>query len=196
MARKIVTYLIARASPVLMERIGSRDIGGPGTLPGLFASILVRASWLEECVAANELLIQTNDGRVALAPSVAARTPTGTAGILYSIVSRHGEPIRMQDLCDKAGAFGLRETRTGTLIHSRRAACLFMLSRGSSAWWDGTRTRILLNTKPRARSAREYDQGTRLVGRIEGSLGADIQVRRSIHEQGLGLPWPFSLARV
>jgi len=120
--------------------------------------------------------------------------PTGTAGVLYSIVSRHGEPIRMQDLCDKAAAFGLSRNQTGTLIHGRRAACLFMLSRGIVGLVgrdEGANPTEYEITGPERKMVRP---GHEIGWEDDGSLAADIQVRRSIREQGLALPWPFSLA--
>ena len=99
----------------------------------------------------------------------------------------------MQDLCDKASVFGLSRNQTYTLIHSRRAACLFMLTRG------------IVGLVGRDEAANPEDYGVSGLKRKrvrpgheigcddEGSLSADIQVRRSVREQGLGLPWPFSL---
>ena len=194
MGRKIVTYLIARASPVSVHELAAVISAGQAPFEVFLRPSVVGASWLEECIAANDLLIQRKDKRIALAPSVAARTPTGTAGILYSIVSRHGEPIRMQDLCDKAGAFGLSRNQTYTLVHSRRAACLFMLSRGVVGLVGRDEAADPAEYETASHERKRVRPGHEIGWEEDGSLAADIQVRRSIREQGLGLPWPFSLA--
>jgi hypothetical protein len=194
-ARKIVTYLRARVTPVPIDEL-AKTISS-GQIPfHVFQRSPVTLSWLRECVqSAESLLVQLKDGSIALAPSLAGRPPTGMVGILYSIVVRHGEPIRMQDLCDKARAFGLSRNQASMLIHSRRAACLFMLNRGivglvgrdegaNSAEYEAAKPHRVRNT---VRPGHE-------IGCDDGALIGDIQVRRSVREQGLGLPWPFSLA--
>lgn len=129
-ARKIVTYLIARAAPVAIHELA--DAISAGQVPfEVFLRPSVSPTWLYEYVVkSSELLIQLEDKGIALAPALAANKPTGVVGMLYSIVSRHGEPIRMQDLCDQASVYGIGRNQTGMLIHSHRAACLFMLTRG------------------------------------------------------------------
>jgi hypothetical protein len=194
-ARKIVTYLIARAAPVPIHELA--DAISAGQVPfEVFLRPSVSPTWLNEYVIkSSELLIQLEDKRIALAPVLAANKPTGIVGILYSIVSRHGEPIRMQDLCDKASVYGIGRNQTGMLIHSHRAACLFMLTRGI----------VGLVGRDEAANPSEYEAANPWCDRKrvrpgheigcaeDGALVADIQVRRSIREQGLGLPWPFSL---
>lgn len=196
MARKIVTYLIARATSVPIDELAAAISMGQAPFQ-VFSRPSVSVDWLRQWVLKeSDLLIQLEDGSVALAPPLARRSPTGAVGILYTIVSRYGEPMRMQDLCDQASGFGLSRNQTNMLIHSRRAACLFMLSRGivglvgrdeaaNPADYEGKKSR---DTRKRVRPGHEigFDEN--------GALAADIQVRRSVREQGLGLPWPFSLA--
>ena len=194
-ARKIVTYLKARATPVPVDEL-ARAIS-VGQIPfHVFQRPPITVSWLRECVPSADGLLIQKDGCITLAPSLAGRSPTGMVGILYSIVVRHGEPIRMQDLCDRASAFGLGRNQTGSLIHSRRAACLFMLSRGIVGLVgrdEGANADEYDAAKP-ARVRNTIRPGHEIGCDEDGALVADIQVRRSIREQGLGLPWPFSLA--
>lgn len=193
-AEKIVTYLQRRAVPIEpMELAHVVRKGGPPF--EVFHRPLVEPDWLTECTRRNPSLLQLHpDGRIALARRLAHLRPTGNVGILHSIVVDQGEPMRMIDLCDRASQFGISRNEVGVFIHSGRAACLFMLNRGivglvgrdegaDPSQYEAARP--VATTRVRVGEEIGFDS--------EGRIAVDIDVRRSIREQGFGLPWPFSI---
>jgi hypothetical protein len=193
-AGKIVTYLQRRAAPIMPTDLAQAVRKGvPPFEP--FHRPLIEPEWLVDCARRNPTLLQLQpDGRVALARRLGHLRPTGNVGILHSIVVDHGEPMRMIDLCDHAAQFGISRNQVGVFIHSGRAASLFMLDRGivglvgrdegaDPSEYEAARP----GATPRVRVGEEigFDR--------EGPIAADVEVRRSIREQGFGLPWPFSV---
>jgi hypothetical protein len=194
-ARKVVTYLSFRASPISI--IGLADVIRQGLPPfEVFAKPDVSSEWMEDCVLSLPDSLQIDQkGMVFLTPDVGQSTPPGRVGTLYSILQSTGKPIRMQDLCDQAAASGMSRNQVGMLIHSRRAACLFMLKRGivGLVGRDEEEDPDSYTAVSPARSRAYLRPGKGIDADAEGALLADLKVRRSLHEQGLGLPWPFSL---
>lgn len=193
-AQKIVTYLARRAAPVAPETLAEVIRHGlPPFEP--FNRPLVDANWLVECVTSEPELLQIHDdGNIALADRLAHLRPSGVLGILHTIVVEHGEPMRMIDLCDRAATYGISRNQVGVNIHSGRAASLFMLDRGivglvgrdegaDASRYEAARP----GRQPRIRAGHELGLDA------SGHLAADVVVRRSIREQGFGLPWPFSI---
>ena len=194
-ARKVVTYLSFRASPISVA--GLADVIRQGLPPfEVFAKPDVGADWVEECVLSlPDSLEVDSEGNISLPPHLAKNGPPGRVGTLYDIILASGEPMRMQDLCDKAAASGMSRNQVGMLIHSRRAACLFMLKRGIVGLVgrdeDSDPDSYTAVNPSRGRAFLRPGKG--IDPDDEGALLADLKVRRSLHEQGLGIPWPFSL---
>jgi hypothetical protein len=103
----------------------------------------------------------------------------------------------MQDLVDAAQARGVGRNITQSSIHSRRAASLFMVSRGIVGLVGRDEEADPSEYKParpwQGRNVARPGHGLGFDNR--GRLVADLRVRRSVHEQGLSLPWPMSLAQ-
>ena len=194
-ARKVVTYLTFRASPISI--MGLADVIRQGLPPfEVFAKPDVSSEWIEDCVLSLPDSLEIDEQRMIwLAPAVEQSTPPGRVGTLHSILQNNGEPIRMQDLCDQAAASGMSRNQVGMLIHSRRAACLFMLKRGivGLVGRDEEQDPDSYTAVNPAQGRAFLRPGKGIDADAEGALLADLKVRRSLHEQGLGLPWPFSL---
>lgn len=194
-ARKVVTYLTFRASPI--STMALADVIRQGLPPfEVFSKPDVSSEWVEDCVRSLPDSLQIDPhGMTWLAPKVEQKTPPGRVGTLYSILQTNGEPIRMQDLCDQAAASGMSRNQVGMLIHSRRAACLFMLKRGivGLVGRDEEQDPDSYTAVNPAQGRAFLRPGKGIDADAEGALLADLKVRRSLHEQGLGLPWPFSL---
>ena len=194
-ARKIATFLAVRAFPISYSEMA--DVISSGHPPfEVFEKPQVNPVWVRTCVRTLPESLRTNaEGVISLAPNLAKNPPPGRVGILYSLMVDHGEPMRMQDLCDRAATAGMSRNQVAMLIHSRRAACLFMLKRGI----------VGLVGRDEDANPDEYVAATPAAGgsRVrpghgvgvdeEGAVLADLKVRRSIREQELSLPWPFSL---
>lgn len=189
-ANKIVTYLQRRAAPISASDLAHTVRKGVPPFERLHRP-LVGPDWLIECARGNPDLLQVAaTGEIALARERAHLRPTGTIGILHAIVVEHGEPMRMLDLCDRAREFGMSRNQVGVLIHSGRAACLFMLDRGIvglAGRDEGTDPSEYEAARPGRRPR------VRLGFDAQARIATDIEVRRSIREQGFGLPWPFSI---
>jgi hypothetical protein len=192
-AGKIVTYLQRRAVPIEPAELARFFHKGVPPFEA-FHRPLVESDWLTECARLNPTLLQLHpDGRIALARGLEHPSPTGNVGILHSILVDHGEPMRMIDLCDSASRFGITRNSVGVLIHGGRAACIFMLDRGI----------VGLVGRDEGADTSQYEAahgtGTRVqVGEEigfdgEGHIAADVDIRRSIKEQGFSPPWPFSI---
>jgi hypothetical protein len=193
-AKKIVTYLQRRAAPIEPGEL-ARAIqqGVPPFEP--FLRPQVQPEWLLHCARHSSALLAVHpDGRIGLARRLSHLRPTGAIAILQSIVVAHGEPMRMIDLCDRAAAFGMSRNQVGVLVHSGRAACLFMLDRGivglagrdeGAAAGDFEAAHPGASVRVRVGHEIGFDE--------DGSIAVNIEVRRSIREQGLALPWPLSV---
>ena len=192
-AGKVVTYLERRGVPIAPMELARVVQSGVPPFEGLHRP-LVEPDWLAECARRNADLLQIHpDGRIALARRLAHLRPTGRVGILHSIMVDHGEPMRMIDLCDRAAEFGMSRNQVGVLIHGGRAACLFMLDRGI----------VGLVGRDESADPSQYEAPRVVAKRVRagdgigldgaGRIAADIEVRRSVREQGIGLPWPFSI---
>ena len=193
-AGKVVTYLQRRAAPITATDLAQALRKGVPPFEPL-SRPLVEPEWLSDCACRNPDLLQLQpDGKIALSRRLGHLRPTGTVGILHSIVVDNGEPLRTIDLCDRAAQFGISRNEVGVFIHSGRAACLFMLDRGivglvgrdegaDASQFEAARP----GTTPRTRVGEEigFDR--------DGRIAADVEVRRSIREQGFALPWPFSI---
>lgn len=193
-AGKTVTYLERRAAPINAPELARAIRKGVPPFEALHRP-LVDADWLTDCARHNPDRLQLlADGRIALARRLAHLRPTGNVGILHSILVDHGEPMRMIDLCDRAGHYGMSRNQVGMFIHSGRAACLFILTRGIVG---------LVGRDDAADPTAYKAAGPNVTRRVRlgedigfdktGKIAADVEVRRSIREQGLGLPWPFSI---
>jgi hypothetical protein len=195
-ARKVVTYLQRRAVPVNPADLAQAVQDGVPPFEPLHRPP-VGPDWLIGSASENPDLLQIQPGgAIALARQLAHLRPTGTIGILHSLVVEHGEPMRMIDLCDRAAPFGISRNQVGSYIHSGRAACLFMLSRGIVGLVgrdEGAETNQYEAARPGA--SQRVRVGDEIGFDNQGRIAADIEVRRSIREQGFALPWPFSIAR-
>lgn len=193
--RKVVTYLSFRASPI--SAMALADVIRQGLPPfEVFSKPDVSSEWVKECVLSLPDSLQMDEhGTIWLNTNVVQSTPPGRVGTLYSILRNNEEPIRMQDLCDKAVASGMSRNQVGMLIHSRRAACLFMLKRGivGLVGRDEEQDPESFTAVNPAQGRAFLRPGKGIDADDEGALQADLKIRRSLHEQGLGLPWPFSL---
>ena len=141
-----------------------------------------------------ELLQIEPSGLIALARSLGHLRPTGAIGILHAIVVDHGEPMRMINLCDRGAQFGMSRNQIGVLIHSGRAASLYLLDRGIvglAGRDEGADARHYEASRPGAMARVSIGNGIGFDR--DGFIAADLDVRRSIREQGLGLPWPLSI---
>jgi hypothetical protein len=193
-ADKTVTYLQRRAAPTTPADLAQVIRRGAPPFEPLHRP-LVEPDWLTECALRNPDRLQLlPDSRIALARQLAHLRPTGNVGILHSIVVDHGEPMRMIDLCDRAAHYGMSRNQVGVFIHSGRAASLFMLTRGIVG---------LIGRDEGANPADYRAAGPSVTRRVRvgeeigfdeaGRIAADVEIRRSIREQGFGLPWPFSV---
>jgi hypothetical protein len=193
-AEKIVTYLQRRGLPISAADLAQAMRRGVPPFEPLHRP-LVEADWLSECARRSPARLQLlADGRIGLASSLAHLRPSGNVGILHSIVVDHGEPMRMIDLCDQAAHYGISRNQVGVFIHSGRAACLLLLDRGVVGLVgrdEDANPADYTAARPRARSRPRVGEEIGFDG--TGSLAVDLEVRRSIREQGFGLPWPFNL---
>jgi hypothetical protein len=194
-ADKIVTYLQRRGGvpipPADLARAVKRGV--PPFEP--FHRPPIQADWLIGCARRSSAHLQLfADGSIGLARGLAHLRPSGNLGVLHSIVVEHGEPMRMMDLCDQAARYGISRNQVGVFIHSGRAACLFMLNRGIVGLVgrdEGADPDDYTAATPRARSRPRI--GQEIGFDAAGCVAVDLEVRRSIREQGLALPWPFNL---
>jgi hypothetical protein len=194
MADKTVTYLQRRAAPITAADLAQVIRTGMPPFEPLHRP-LVQPDWLTECARRNPDRLQLlGDERIALARRLAHLRPTGNVGILHSILVDHGEPMRMIDLCDRAAHYGISRNQAGTFIHSGRAACLFLLTRGIVGLVgrdEGANPADYTAARPTSR--RRVRVGEEIGFDQAGQIAADVEVRRSNREQGFGLPWPFSI---
>lgn len=192
-ARKIVTYLQRRAAPITpVDLARAIQKGVPPFEP--FHRALAQPEWVLRCARRNpDLLVVQADGSIGLARQLSHLRPTGTGAILHSIVVDYGQPIRMIDLCDRAAEFGIGRNQVGMLIHSGRAASLFMLDRGIVGLVgrdEGADPSEYEAARPGATPRPSVGQE---IGFTNGCIAVNIEVRRSIREQGLAVPWPLSI---
>jgi hypothetical protein len=193
-AEKIVTYLQRRGVPILPADLAQVMRRGLPPFEPLHRP-LVEGDWLSDCARRSPARLQLlADGRIGLARGLAHLRPSGNLGVLHSIIVDHGEPMRMIDLCDRAAQYGISRNLVGVFIHSGRAACLFMLDRGIVGLVgrdEGANPADYTAARPRAGSRLRVGEEIGFDG--TGGLAVDLEVRRSIREQGFGLPWPFNL---
>lgn len=192
-ARKIVTYLSYRAHSIALDELA--QVIREGWYPfEVFHRPHVTVEWLRQCIEHEARSLALSRARVSLAPD-AQGSPPGVVGTLHAILVTHGGPIRMQDLCDQAAEQGISRNQVTMLIHSRRAACLLILARGIVGLVgrdEAADPESYAPARPSAQANR-VRPGNGIWLDDDGALVADMMVRRSVREQGFGLPWPFSL---
>ena len=194
-AKKIVTFLGTRACPISARDLADAIERGDPPFE-VFDRPAVDPDWLLDCAEREpQLLSLLPDGDIWLGSSVEDREPTGRIAQLRDIVVSNGAPMRMQDLCDRAQEVGISRNLVGSQIHSRRAACLFMLRRGVVGLVGRDEDADPTQYTPVVAGAAAVARPGKGMGvDLDGALVADVIVRRSVHEQGFALPWPFSLA--
>lgn len=195
-ARKILTYLAARSCPIGVEDLA--DVIASGQYPfEVFERPPLSAERLVALVESTPDLLQLLvDGDVWFADAVTEREPAPRVALVRDIVRRNQGPMSMQALVEAAAERGVGRNQVQVLIHSRRATCLFILKRGIVGLVgrdEDADASEFTATSPWA-FRRNVRPGRGIGIDAAGALETHLVARRSLHEQGFGLPWPFSLA--
>jgi hypothetical protein len=144
LARKMLTYLIARAAPITPDELAGVIEAGHWPFESMNLTN-VDPVFISDLAQSSTLLARSPEGELGPGGAYSEREPTGNLGVLYRTVRDAGAPVPTARLKQIASRSGMSENTTGVLVHGTRGPCLIPIGRGlvgmvgrDEHWTDGT----------------------------------------------------------